>query len=110
MSLVTNVLLLTFIEDKGVEFVQSWLKSQSFPGLVEISEYAGGNKMIEHEIWAGAFNFLDVEEFVNVVRSAKWDLPRDVQLLIKKENDDLFHLRFGLMGQSASVTDCEPSG
>jgi hypothetical protein len=97
MSYVSNVILLTFIEDPGIKDVQLWLSGAGALPLNQIDGFAGGTKAIEHEIWAGAYNWLDVPEFIKAVENAGWEFPSDVQLLIKREGDELFCLCAGTM-------------
>jgi hypothetical protein len=97
MSYVSNVILLTFIEDQGIKDVQLWLSRAGAGSLKQIDGFSGGTKAVEHEIWAGAYNWLDIPEFIKAVKSASWMYPSDVQLLIKEEGDDLFSLRAGTM-------------
>jgi hypothetical protein len=97
MSCVSNVILLTFIEDQGIKDVQLWLSRAGALPLNQIDGFSGGTKAVEHEIWAGAYNWLDVPEFIKAVKNASWEFPSDVQLLIKEESDDLFSLRAGTM-------------
>ena len=97
MSCVSNVILLTFIEDPGIKDVQLWLSGAGALPLNQIDKFAGGTKAVEHEIWSGAYNWLDVPEFVKAVKSANWAFPSDVQLLIKEEGGELFSLRAGAM-------------
>ena len=112
MSVVTNVILLTFIDDKGVHGLQQWLADKGMPPLKKIDENAGGNKMIEHDFFAGAFNHLDLEGFVQCAWATTWTYPKEVQLFVKEENDEVFSCclgpilknRFFYQGSPASVT------
>jgi hypothetical protein len=40
-------------------------------------------------VFAGAFNYLDLEEFANVLKSAPWDTPEEVVLLVQDEGDEV---------------------
>ena len=97
MSYVSNVVLLTFIDDPGIKDLQLWLSENEMPALNQVDGFAGGKRAFEAEIWVGAYNYLDIQEFTQAVLDAKWLYPDAVQLLIKQEADDVFSLRAGSM-------------
>ena len=41
-------------------------------------------------VYGGAFNFLDVDEFIEFVKVQAWREPQNVQLLIQGEEDEHF--------------------
>ena len=67
------------------------------PALNQVDGFAGGTRAFEAEIWAGAYNYLDIQEFTQAVLNVKWLYPDDVQPLIEEQADDVFSLRAGLM-------------
>jgi hypothetical protein len=95
MSHVADVLLFTPISEAGVAEVQTWLRDNKWPELVEIGQEAGGNKCMQVEVWAAGINYFNIQGFVAACQSVKWERPAWVQLLIKNENDDVLTLRFG---------------
>jgi inhibitor of KinA sporulation pathway (predicted exonuclease) len=96
MSHVADILLLTSIEDPGIEDAQKWLRENNWPALVEISDHAGGNKVMQCEVWSAAINYFAIEDFVAVVKGIRWEWPESVQLLVKDEHEDHFTLRTGI--------------
>jgi hypothetical protein len=97
MSHVTDIVLLTFLDDSGVAKLNEWLKNNRWPELKEISGYAGGNKAMQCEIWTAAINNFDIDDFVCASKSIDWEYPESVQLLIKGEHDDAFLIRAGFL-------------
>jgi hypothetical protein len=58
----------------------------------EVSEHAGGTKAMEAEVWLGAFNYLDLEDFLERVRLTDFEYPDDVRILVQEQDDDHFRL------------------
>lgn len=87
MSYVTNVVLMTsLLDDKIVhEFINPWLVSQGQGELAKIDEYAGGNKAMEVDLYAGAFNHLNTEAFIPVVIAPNWRVPEELILMVQAE-------------------------
>jgi hypothetical protein len=54
----------------------------------------GGTRCLETPLWVGAFNYLDVLEFVKHLRAYPWRYPERVQLLAQGDEDDVFTERF----------------
>ena len=50
----------------------------------------GGTKNPQADIWCGAYNSLDLEEFLGFVVSALWENPEWVQVFVKREEDATF--------------------
>lgn len=111
MSSVANVLLCFETAERDVghdgnipalEPIQAFLKGQG--ELRDISDAAGGNKAMEAEVWAGAFNALDQDAFIHTVAHAPWKDTYCVQLLIKIHAEDKFTIhRFGNCGSSDRI-------
>jgi hypothetical protein len=59
--------------------------------LVDVSDHAGGTKYLECTVLLGAFNYLTVSAFVSHVRSLSFEFPDDVNLFIRRQDDDGFH-------------------
>jgi len=67
MSNVTNIVILVPLSlSLELEAVNALTAESLFNAgeLKEIDDYAGGNKRMEHTIWAGAFNGLDLDAFL----------------------------------------------
>jgi hypothetical protein len=90
VSLVHGVILKTFLRDSGVEEINRYLTQEHKAPLVKVSQHAGGNKALEHHLWIGAFNWLDIEALIEVFRRVKWCYPDLVQLFVKHEHDDYY--------------------
>lgn len=102
MSYVTNVIL-TFgpewaTEDEqaksNMQKINDWLCENNcgafrFP-LGAIDAAVGGTKSLDCEIFVGAFNYLNVEGFADLVFSLSWEWPDEVQILVKNQDADLF--------------------
>lgn len=91
MSVVTNIIVLTEVDqDEPINRINQWLPH----ALKEISMRAGGNKAMEADVWAGAYNHLDVAEFKIQFENAMRLCPEwgRVQLLIKEEHEGKFSL------------------
>ncbi|NEQ36577.1 MAG: hypothetical protein F6K40_09945 [Okeania sp. SIO3I5] len=56
-----------------------------------MSDYAiGGGKSMEARVYGGAFNFLDIDNFIEVVKAQNWRAKKNVQLLIQDQEDSCF--------------------
>jgi hypothetical protein len=96
MSHVADVILLTFVEDAGIDDAQKWLRDNKWPELVEVSGNAGGNKAMQCDVWVAAINCFAIDDFAKAVKAINWEWPDSVQLLVKDEHDDHFTLRSGV--------------
>ncbi len=92
MSRVTNMMILTFVRESGIEEVNKWLVENEHQPLVEISEHAGGPRAMECRVWAAAQNYLDHEKFEEFVKTVRWQHLDHVQVLLKGQHDDLFSM------------------
>ena len=94
MSHVASVVLWTFLdEDECVAGVQEWLLDNRKGPLVRVNEHAGGEKALQCDVWVGAYNYLDVDGFLYVVRSREWEYPENVVVMIQNEHDERPHER-----------------
>jgi hypothetical protein len=108
MSFVTNVVLLmsfaeatSFRENTGeweipgLDFVNAWLAQRDAhrdEKLHCVSQYDTNGKGLECHVAIGGFNFLHIEAFIAALRAAPWRAREDLQLLIKREEDDRFEM------------------
>lgn len=92
MSLVTNVVLKTAVQDAGlIGGINSALKDKGFVSCDDESLPFGwyaGTKALECEIFPGAFNYLDLDAMIYAIRTVPWDQPGSVQLFIQEQNED----------------------
>lgn len=103
MSVVTSVLLCTGINDYGIFDVNKWLVDSGNWVLEQINEYAGGRKSMQQDVYAGAYNYFDLDSFIAAVKTSRWEHPDDVQLLVNREEDDRFYLAYGKMEELANA-------
>ena len=54
-------------------------------------KWYGGSKYFEGKVYVGAYNYLDVKEFLYHLKyKVNWEDPESVQLIVKEQDDDLF--------------------
>ncbi len=94
MSVVTNVLLKIPIceEEKIAEVNKFFGDRRGFDK--EIGADCGGTKVMEATVFPAAFNYLEIEPFIEHVRSIEWGSPDQVQLFICGQEEDIFTERF----------------
>jgi hypothetical protein len=100
MSVVTDVIiclgLAEAIDDEGttppIAEINDYLRSRNYGELARVDDFAGGNKAFQAAVWMGAFNHLNLSEFMNFVKSRNWQSRADVQILLKKEEENSFTL------------------
>jgi hypothetical protein len=73
-----------------VDQLSAWLQEHHHRSLVKVSRYAGGDKVMQCDVFMAAINYLDLEGFLDAFRAVKWETPQCVQLMIKDEHDDVF--------------------
>ena len=94
MSYVTDVILIShYLELDTISKINSWFIDRFKAGLIDISEYGGGNKVLQCEVYAGAFNYLDLEAFLAFVKTLPPEDRECMQLLTSEEHDDKFTLQ-----------------
>ena len=105
MSVVTNVLLKTSAGDRNriANLNEAFASGQKFVSCDDESLPRGwyaGTKMLECEIYPGAFNHLDLAKFVDAIRGVDWDDPHSVQLFIQEQEEGrLREVDLGLSGE-----------
>jgi hypothetical protein len=56
-----------------------------------------GSKMLECQIYPGAFNHLELSDLIRAIREVDWDDPGSVQLFVEEqEQDRLMEVDLGL--------------
>jgi len=103
MSCVTDVLLTVNLEErfdddlnetescKALDNINSWLERHELGVLDELSTHVEScGKAMQCHIYGGAFNFMEIDEFIAVVLSQNWQKPESVMLLTKDEEEDAF--------------------
>jgi protein associated with RNAse G/E len=99
MSVVTNLILhIGILEDeedriKDVnEFWEDGIGLVSFDSSDLPRGWYGGTKMLEANLYVGAFNYLDLDEFITHLEKIRWEYPEEVQVIVKEQEDDLFRI------------------
>lgn len=87
MSQVTNVILKAAAGEYQIDKL-NLLLAYACP-FVD-SDYCAGDKHLEVNIYLGAFNHLDLDDFRRTVESVQWDYPESLQLFIQEDNDERF--------------------
>ena len=90
MSSVTDIILTTSINEKGVKEIKSHIESAYKNNLNRADEGAGGNKFMQCDVFLTAINYMLIDELLDCFNAATWEYPESVQLLIKDEHDDAF--------------------
>jgi hypothetical protein len=52
----------------------------------------GGNKQLECDLFVGAFNHLDLNDFVSYLNGVQWSDNDEVQLIVCEQEDDGFRI------------------
>ena len=87
MSVVTDVVLLSPIQDEGVlENLNLALLTLDVGELTNIGSHAGGRKNLQATVWAGAFNYLELDELLNILRRFDWKYSKP-RLFIQEEDN-----------------------
>jgi hypothetical protein len=87
VSVVTNVIL-SLHEDFIVDKVNNWLFQNGHRPLLRVDELWKWGKAMECDLYIGAYNHLEVAEFVAFVKAAFSD--EDTQLFIMEDGDEIF--------------------
>jgi hypothetical protein len=90
MSVVTNVVLKISIGDKSriSKLNELFQSGRNFVSCDDDSLPRGwyaGTKILECEIYPGAFNHLDLDGLVAAIRRIDWDDPQSVQLFVQSQ-------------------------
>lgn len=85
MSHVINLILAT-----GLEEVPGHDARLEALGFVRVDQHAGGNKVMERNVWLAAFNHLDLEALAAQLGAIEWEWPESVQLLVRDQHGARF--------------------
>lgn len=96
MSYVTDIILVTMIEDKdegdhlNADKLSQFL-CDNYKGttLVHIPRNIG-RRGLQCDVFVAAVNHLDMDEFMRLFYSIEWQWPDYLQLMLKEEHDKLF--------------------
>jgi hypothetical protein len=76
-----------------VREINQWLNDHghgAFGEMITAGNVAGGDKGFEATVYVGAFNHLDVLDFIDFVRKRPWRSPEAVQLFVKCQEENKF--------------------
>lgn len=98
MSMVDNCILTFSIcedEDEKIHQINSFFGHKGFISVdsetLPIGWY-GGTKMLETPLFIAAFNYFNEGSFINRLKTLDWEYPKEVQLMIKRQDDDMFSI------------------
>lgn len=100
MSVITYVvMLLPPCQCKAIEHINKWLAMNDHEILRAVSDWAGGEKhFAANDIVAGAFNYLERDDFIEMLKSVPWDTEfyniSDVRVFFREEQETRFFERF----------------
>jgi hypothetical protein len=97
MSVVTNVILTAGCEIDGVlGQLNSNLESLGVKGgFVQVDQHAGNEKSVrnmECNVYVAAFNYTSTQLILDAVRAVAWRYPNQVQLLVRRQDEELFQM------------------
>ncbi len=89
MSVVTNAILSLGVAGKPIlPLVNKYFEPANGFVLVDDERlpdgWYGGNKYLECELAIGAFDYLDLDDFIRHLRTLLWPFPGLVQLIVRE--------------------------
>lgn len=98
MSVVDNCILSFGIceSEDIINAVNSFFTKQK--GFISIDDpslpvgWYGGTKMMEANLFIAAFNYFRENQFIKHLKSIKWRYPSEVQLIIKRDDEETFSI------------------
>lgn len=77
---------------KLIEQVNRWLNTngRSHGELVYMNPHAGGERFFKGAIFMGAFNHLDLNGLMRLLKSLEWEDFEQVQLFARTDEDQIF--------------------
>jgi len=96
MSYVTDIILVTMIDDKhecgklNADTLSQFLcDNYRSTTLVHIPRNIG-RRGLQCDVFVAAVNYLDTDEFMRLFYAIEWQYPNHLQLMLKEEHDDIF--------------------
>jgi hypothetical protein len=96
VSYVTNLIFsLSIVDvDRGkMDEVNTYFVDKGIKPLVSVDDerlpraWYGGSKYLETGLYLGAFNHLNLDDFIKHVRTISWEFPESVQIIVKEQED-----------------------
>lgn len=93
MSIVTNIIVTCSLgEEENIVCLCNWFMNEGHGRPVIASEHESGPKVLECEVIVNACNYINIDEFVRLVRCIiSWKYPDEVQIFIKEQEDNIFY-------------------
>lgn len=92
MSTVTNIIVTSSIMNEEhhqlLAGVNEKLKEYGF--FVNVTKYATSYRVVEAQVWLGAFNHLDLSVLLDAICEAPWEDPEDLRMFIQRQDDNSF--------------------
>ena len=111
MSDVTNLIFALSVTDDNLgkmDEVNTYFVAKGIKPLVSVDDerlpraWYGGSKFLECGLYLGAFNHLNLDEFIKHVRTISWRFPESVQIIVKEQEDMKFTtIDLDLMAQNS---------
>ena len=91
MSHVTDIILVTFLDDEGTGLtdLNTFLQKRSKP-LTRVDDHTETPRVLQCNVFIGAYNWLNIPDLLTVFSTCQWEYPECVQLMLKDENDNTF--------------------
>jgi len=92
MSSVTDVILsISSLETQlPITKINGYLFDIHKSILKNVNEYSGGNKEMKSRIFIGAFNYFNIDDFLDIMEQQKWIEKESIDIFIKTESDICF--------------------
>ena len=98
MSVVTNIILNIVTSDEEVKMkeINNYLVNQGYDPMISLDDkclprgWYGGDKFLEADLYCGAFNKLDLNEFLEHIKNIDWEGVSYVQVIVQEQDDPCF--------------------
>jgi hypothetical protein len=103
MSQVTNIILSMGSQDEDedkrkIQEVNAFFEGEQ-KGFVLVNDedspfhgWYGGSKFFAGDVAIGAFNYLHLKKFIEHIQTLKWEMPDEVQLIVREQDDTRFRI------------------
>lgn len=102
MSAVTNLIIACSGSEREHDVIAQFSKFSDRGSVFKIesvhssalkSNWYGGNKKLECNLFIGAYNYLPLDELIEFMKTdMSWDDIETVQIMVKEPNDDRFRI------------------
>ena len=100
MSDISDIILTTAGYEEGrpdpngdpIAYLNAWLlETHHEPNAFrQVNAHAGGKRSMNNNVYLAGINHLDADGLLKAFRDAPWNEPECVQLMLKKEEDNLY--------------------